>query len=115
MNFGPTNVDHWRMSLAIESGEPGRAVELARDINPDAISSPSRRATFHIELGGALAAGRRRDAEALAQFVAAERVAPQRVRLSPAVRETVGAMLRRARADAGGNSLRSLASRVGVA
>jgi transcriptional regulator with XRE-family HTH domain len=115
MNFGPTNVEQWRMSLALESGESGRAVELSRSIRPEAIISNSRRAAFHIDLGNALAAGRRNDAEALAQFVRAERVAPQRVRLSPMVRETVGAMLRRARADAGGDTLRELAARVGVA
>ena len=115
MNFGPTNVEQWRMSLALESGEAGRAVELSRSIRPEAIISTSRRAAFHIDVGNALAAGRRNDAEALAQFVCAERVAPQRVRLSPMVRETVGAMLRRARADAGGDALRGLAARVGIA
>jgi len=99
----------------LESGEAGRAVELSRSIRPEAIISTSRRAAFHIDVGNALAAGRRNDAEALAQFVCAERVAPQRVRLSPMVRETVGAMLRRARADAGGDALRGLAARVGIA
>lgn len=115
MNFGPTNVAQWRMSLALESGEPARAIELSAAISPDAIISTSRLAAFHIDVGSALAAVRRRDGEALAAFVRAERVAPQRVRLSPVVRETVGAMLRRARADAGGDALRGLASRVGVA
>jgi len=115
MNFGPTNVAQWRMSLALEAGEPGRAVELARGFRPGAINSTSRLAAFHIDFGSALAAGRRNDAEALAEFVHAERVAPQRVRLSPVVRDTVGAMLRRARADAGGDMLRGLAARVGVA
>jgi len=115
MHFGPTNVEQWRMSIALESGEAGRAVELSRSIRPESILSTSRLATFHIDVGSALAAGRRNDAEALAQFVRAERVAPQRVRLSPVIRETVGAMLRRARADAGGDTLRGLAARVGVA
>jgi transcriptional regulator with XRE-family HTH domain len=115
LNFGPTNVEQWRMSLALEAGEPDRAVELADRIRPEAILSVSRRAAFHIDHGHALAATRRRDAEALAQFVAAERVAPMRVRLSPVVRDTVGAMLRRARADAGGDVLRGLAARIGVA
>ncbi len=115
MNFGPTNVAQWRASIAFEGGEAGKAIEMARAIDPQRILSTSRRAQFHIEYGSALAASRRADAEALAQFVNAERVAPQRVRLSPAVRETVGAMLRRARADAGGMHLRNLASRIGVA
>jgi transcriptional regulator with XRE-family HTH domain len=115
MNFGPTNVAQWHSSIAFEGGEPARAVELARAIDPAQIHSTSRLAQFHIEFGSALAAIRRQDAVALAQFVRAERVAPQRVRLSPTVRETVGAMLRRARADAGGEQLRALASRIGIA
>lgn len=114
MNFGPTNVAQWQASIAFEGGEPGKAVELARAIDPKQIRSTSRLAQFHIEFGSALAATRRSDGESLAQFIRAERVAPQRVRLSPVVRETVGAMLRRARADAGGAHLRELASRVGV-
>jgi len=115
MNFGPTNVAQWRASIAFEGGEAGKAVEMARAIDTQRILSTSRRTQFHIKYGSALAATRRADGEALAQFVNAERVAPQRVRLSPVVRETVGAMLRRARADAGGAHLRDLASRVGVA
>lgn len=115
MNFGPTNVEQWRMSLALESGEHARAVELAAAIRPEAILSVSRRAAFHIDHGHALAAGRKKDPEALGAFIAAERVAPMRVRLSPVVRDTVGAMLRRARADAGGDVLRGLAARIGVA
>jgi hypothetical protein len=114
MNFGPTNVAQWEASIAFEGGRPGKAVELARAIDPAQIHSTSRRAQFHIEYGSALASSRRADGEALAQFINAERVAPQRIRLSPVVRETVGAMLRRARADAGGAHLRQLASRVGV-
>lgn len=115
MNFGPTNVAQWRASLALESGEAGMAVELFRAIDPEKIHSTSRLAQFHIDTGCALSASRRHDIEAVVQFVRAETVAPERVRLSHAVRETVGAMLRRARADAGGARLRDLASRVGVA
>lgn len=115
MNFGPTNVAQWRASLALEGGEPGKAVELFRAIDSDKIHSPSRLAQFHIDAGCALSASRRHDMEAVVQFVRAETVAPERVRLSHAVRETVGAMLRRARADAGGARLRDLATRVGVA
>jgi hypothetical protein len=100
--------------LALESGDAGRAVELARGVDTAKITSTSRLVAFHVDLGSALAASRRQDAQALAQFVHAERIAPQRVRLSPVVRDTVGAMLRRARADAGGAQLRELASRLGV-
>ncbi|HLL67628.1 MAG TPA: helix-turn-helix transcriptional regulator [Micromonosporaceae bacterium] len=115
MFFGPTNIKQWRASIARECGDAGKAVALASQIDPRQVHSRSRLVQFHIEYGCALAAARRHDAEALVQFVHAERVAPQRVRLSPVVRDTIGAMLRRARADAGGTQLRELAGRIGVA
>jgi transcriptional regulator with XRE-family HTH domain len=115
MHFGPTNLQLWRVSLALESGEHGKAVQLARSVDTEKVVSTSRLASFHVDVGSALAAGRRHDAEALAQFIRAERIAPQRVRLSPVVRDTVGSMLRRARADAGGAQLREMAGRLGVA
>lgn len=115
LQFGPTNIAQWRVSLALETGEPGRAVELARAVEPQRIRSHSRRTQFHIEHGAALATTRRSDGEALAQFINAERIAPQRVRLSPIVRDNVGTILRRARANAGNARLRDLAARIGVA
>lgn len=115
MNFGPTNVAQWRASMALQSGDAGKAVELARAIDTKLIHSTSRLAQFHIELGSALTVIRHQDAEALAHFVRAERLAPQRVRLSPVVRDKVEVMLRRARADASGVHVRELAARVGIA
>ncbi|GIM95908.1 helix-turn-helix domain-containing protein [Paractinoplanes toevensis] len=115
LQFGPTNIAQWRVSLELETGSPGRAVELARAVDPKQILSRSRRTQFHIEHGAALAATRRADGEALTQFITAERIAPQRVRLSPIVRDNVGVLLRRARANAGVDHLRELAARVGVA
>lgn len=114
LQFGAVNVAQWRVSLALLAGEYDEAVALARAVDPARIASPSRRAAFHIDVGSALAAGRRGDAAALAQFAAAERIAPQRTHLSPVVRDTVGVLLRRARARAGGEQLRRLAARVGA-
>jgi transcriptional regulator with XRE-family HTH domain len=109
-NFGPTNVAQWRASIAIETGNPGRAVVLADKVNPHHIAAPSRAAAFHIDRGNALAQVRR-DRDALVAFLTAERVAPQRVRLNSTVRDSVGVMLRRARRSAGGADLRAVASR----
>lgn len=113
-NFGPANVAQWRASIAIENGAAGRAVELAAAVDTRAITAPSRLAAFHIDRGNALAQVRR-DRDALLAFLAAERTAPQRVRVNPTVRESIGAMLRRARASSGGEDLRTLAARVGLA
>lgn len=113
-NFGPTNVAQWRTSIAIETGDAGRAVELAERVNPKAIGAPSRLAAFHIDRGNALAQVRR-DRDAVVAFLTAEHVAPQRVRLNATVRDTVGAMLRRGRPSAGRDDLQRLATRVGVA
>jgi transcriptional regulator with XRE-family HTH domain len=115
MQFGPTNVAFWETSIAVEAGEGGRVREIARGVDPDRINSDTRKASYFIDLGRGLAQTRRNDAEAVACFIRAERTAPQRTRRSPAARETVGTMLRRARANAGGHQLRDLASRIGVA
>jgi hypothetical protein len=115
MQFGPTNVAFWETSIAVETGEGGRVREIARTVDPDQINSDTRKASYFIDLGRGLAQTRRNDAEAVACFIRAERTAPQRTRRSPAARETVGTMLRRARANAGGHQLRDLASRIGVA
>ena len=45
----------------------------------------------------------------------AERLAPQRIRTNPFVRAVVTDLLRRARRDAGGRELRSMAYRMGLA
>jgi hypothetical protein len=112
--FGRADVAQGRVSVALQTEAYGAAVELARAVDPARIASPSRRAAFHIDVGCALAAGRRNDAAALAHFADAERVAPQRALLSPMLRDTVGVLLRRARARAGGGQLRALAARLGV-
>ena len=114
MHFGPTNVGFWRTCIAVEMGEGGRVPEIAKDISPDTVDSHTRQAAFYMDLGRALAQTRRQDREAIGYLLRAERLAPQRFRLDPAVRDTVGAMLRRAQLRAGGEQLQSLASRVGV-
>jgi transcriptional regulator with XRE-family HTH domain len=111
--FGPTNCEFWAIAMETDGGEPGRAVELARGINPSGTGSRSRQVAFHTDLGRALA-HLKQDAAAVRQLVAAERLAPERVHASPLVRETARAMLDRAKRSAGGAALRGLCERAGV-
>lgn len=113
MWFGPTNATIWRAGVYAELGDGGRALTLA-DLDVTHIGSCNRQATYFADLGRALAQTKRHDREALAYLLRAESIAPQRVRLSPPVRETVGAMLRRARRAAGGRDLQDLAARLGT-
>lgn len=111
--FGPTNIGFWRVAIAVELGEGGRVDEISATIRPDTVASASRRASYWTDVGRGYAQDRR-DGPAVRAFCEAERLAPQRVRASTTVRETVGDILRRARREAGGRELRSLAHRVGV-
>lgn len=115
MQFGPTNVAFWATSIAVAMGEGAQVATMAQRVDPDRIDSDTRKAAYFIDMGRGLAQTRRHDPQALAFFVRAERVAPQRTRRSPAARETIGTMLRRARANAGGDTLRGLAARAGIA
>lgn len=114
MGFGPTNVMFWRTSIALEFGDPAEAVAIARDVVPARIGMTSRQSSFYADRGRALAMLRGREAEAIAAFRMAERLAPQRVHASATVRESVRVMLHRSQARAGGAGLRALASRMGV-
>ncbi|MGA8116742.1 MAG: helix-turn-helix transcriptional regulator [Actinocatenispora sp.] len=111
--FGPTNIGFWRVAVAVELGEGGRVDEIARTIRPESVPSASRRASFWSDLGRGYAQDGRDD-RAVRAFCVAERLAPQRVRASTTVRETVGDILRRARREAGGRELRALARRIGA-
>jgi transcriptional regulator with XRE-family HTH domain len=115
LNFGPRNVGVWRVALSLELGEPGRVVELARDVDVDAIPSAGRQATFYGDVGRGLATIRGRETQAVEALHRAELLAPERTRHNPYVRETVTDLLRRARRDAGGRELRGMAYRIGLA
>jgi transcriptional regulator with XRE-family HTH domain len=113
--FGPDNVGVWRVSLATELGEGPRVAELARGVRPEAIPAAARQAMFYADLGRALAAERTTRDEGIRALVKAESIAPQRVRHSVFVRETVANLLTAARRDATGREVRGLAWRMGVA
>jgi transcriptional regulator with XRE-family HTH domain len=114
MCFGPSNVTLWRMSIAVDAGEHGRAVELAHTVDADALPIVSRRHAYWLDLGRALAHSGRSDVEALAALTRAEQVAPSLFALNPLARDAVSTMVRRARHRAAPKGLRVLARRLDI-
>ncbi len=112
--FGPANVELWRLAIAVEQHEGGRGPEIVAGVDQNALGSPNRRAYMYADLGRGLAQERRRDREAVEALCEAERIAPDLVRSTPLVRETVTDLLRRARRRAGGRNLTGLAYRMGI-
>ncbi len=113
--FGPDNVGIWRLSIAVELGETGRAREIARLVDPSRVPSAARQGMFWADLGRGLAQQRATRDKAVAALVRAEQIAPQRIRPNPFVRETVADLLRRTPRDAvTGRDLRGMAYRMGI-
>jgi transcriptional regulator with XRE-family HTH domain len=111
--FGPANAGVWQVTLAVEAGEPTKALECAARVNPADLISGGRRAALHLEKGRALAMLRRTH-EAVMELREGERICPLRIRCDSLARDLVGAMLERSRREAGGRDLRGLAWRMGV-
>ncbi|MDG4774975.1 helix-turn-helix transcriptional regulator [Solwaraspora sp. WMMD792] len=112
--FGPTNVGLWEMSIAAELGEHGRVIELSRTVRPQTLVAANRHQSYWLDLGRAFSASGRRDAEALAAFIQAERAAPAPFALNPLAREAVVAIMHRTRRRAVPDDLRMLAGRLGI-
>ncbi len=113
--FGPTNVGIWRTSVAIELGEYGNAVQVAKAVHPELLPGTLRQAQFWAEFGRALVAEKKTRQKGVHVLLHAEQLAPQWVRNHVFVREVVADLLRQARRGAGGRELRGLAWRMGVA
>ncbi|AVT34833.1 XRE family transcriptional regulator [Plantactinospora sp. BC1] len=112
--FGPTNIGLWQMSIAAESGEHGRVIELARTVRPDRLRASIRHQSYWLDLGRALADSGRTDREALVAFIRAERAAPGPFAMNPIARDSVVAMVRRAQRRSVSDDLRVLARRFGI-
>ncbi len=115
-SFSATNVNIWRVTIAVERGEAGTGVlELARNVSLDRLDpKATRRASFLTDVGRGLAREPRTQIEAVRWLRRAEEAAPQRIRNSAPARETVAYLLNRARASAGGPELRGMAARMGL-
>ena len=113
--FGPDNVGIWRVSIAVELGEAGKARELARQVTPGRVPSAARQAMYWADLGRGMATERATRDQAVHALLRAEEIAPQRIRTNPFVRESVTDLMRRARREAVGRELRGMAYRMGLA
>ncbi len=77
--FGPTNVAIHELSVAVELGDAGQAIELGQQVSPRNLS-PERQARYLLDLAQAHAM-RRQIGEALHALQEAERIAPEEARL----------------------------------
>ncbi|MFC7596412.1 helix-turn-helix domain-containing protein [Terrabacter sp. GCM10028922] len=108
--FGPTNVRLHKLSTALDLGDVSEVVERGQSISVEEL--PVERATaYQIDRARALSYVAR-DEEAMTTLLDAEKRAPQLVRHSAAVRETVRTMYRRTPATSQrAEPMRSLATR----
>ena len=112
---GPAEVGVRRMKLALEAGEPDRAVCLAEHVRPQELSFVARITGYWMEYGQALARLRGRQDDAVRALRTAEQLFPQRVRRNPFVRDALADLLSRTRRDSpAGRELRRMAYRAGL-
>ncbi|GGN59586.1 hypothetical protein GCM10010112_14780 [Actinoplanes lobatus] len=112
--FGPLNVHLWKMTLLTEMGDHGRVLEMADGLPVDEIPIASRRQSYHLDRGRALAHSGRNDKLALIALAQAERAAPAPFRLNPVIRDVVSTMITRAKRKAVAEDLTAMAQRLGV-
>jgi hypothetical protein len=114
--FSATNVGVWRVTVGVEYGQSGGAVvELAKGIDETKLGRwRSRRASFLADVGRGLARDRQSRDQAVQLLRRAESIAPQRIRNSRPVQDTVAVMLQQATSTAAGRELRGMAARMGL-
>jgi transcriptional regulator with XRE-family HTH domain len=110
MTFGPTNVAIHDVAVALEQGDPVRALRHAVAVDPSGLPSLERRSSHHVHLAHAHSL-RRDDDRAVRALLVAERLNPEGLRYNMLVRELVRSLLRRRRPISG---LRALANRLHV-
>jgi hypothetical protein len=107
-----TEVDIWRVGVALENGEPDRAPEYAARVDVSRVTA-QRRASLLMQVGrGHFAAGHPDDA--VTALLEADALSPTDLRHSPAEREVVAQMVRDATTRGGSAALRDLAVRCRV-
>lgn len=109
--FGPTNTALHAVAVAVELGDAGHALDLARSIEPERLS-PERQARYSIDLAQAYAM-RRQIGESLQYLQIAEQLTPEQTRTHRVARAIARDLLQlsgpRVRPE-----LRELADRFGV-
>ena len=112
--FGPANVGVWRTTLAVEAGEPAKALDYAAGCEVRALP-PGRRAALLLDTARAHhLLGRAHHRQAVIALRQAEQLASVRMRASPWARELVEVMLTQSKRESGGRELRALAYRMGL-
>jgi hypothetical protein len=110
--FGPTNVEMFAVSVAVETGEAAEGLHLAERVDHARSPSIERRVAFLLDQ--AKGYQQRRDhAGALMMLTAAEREAPEDMRHRRAVRSVLHTLVQRGRRSISSEAAR-LAARVGV-
>jgi transcriptional regulator with XRE-family HTH domain len=110
MTFGPTNVAIHDVAVALEQGDPARALRHAVAVDLSGLPSLERRSSHYVHLAHAHGL-RREDDQAVRALLLAERFNPEGLRYNMLVRELVRSLLRRRRPISG---LRALANRLHV-
>ncbi|MFI9527213.1 helix-turn-helix domain-containing protein [Micromonospora rosaria] len=87
LEFGPTNVGIQAVSIAVELGDAGEAIEVGERINAEQLST-ERRARLAMDLGRAYAQ-RRQSGEALGYLLEAEGLAPELIHTHVAARNAI--------------------------
>lgn len=105
--FGPTNVELHRLSAGLDLGDVAWVAEHGQEVGTEDLPV-ERRVTHMIDVARALSY-LARDTDALDLLLTAEKAAPQLVRHSASVRETVKTMHRRAPVTGGSRSSELLA------
>jgi transcriptional regulator with XRE-family HTH domain len=113
MEFGAPNVGIWRVAVACELGEWGRAPELAAEVDVTRLRTPDRRANLHIDAarGWYETGNPGRATEAL---LTAMEISARATRVQPCVREVTAQMARDAGRRGGSSALQRLVAWVGV-
>jgi hypothetical protein len=109
--FGPTNVRVHRVATSVALGDGGTALEHAKHIRPARLPSLERRAQCLVDIARGYGQWGR-TSEATKALLAAERMAPEEVRVQPKVRSLVLDLLHQRRCR--DPELRRLAHRVGA-
>jgi len=89
--FGPTNVLLHTVSVDVDLGDAGEALDVAARVDASGLS-PERQARFYIDVARAHAQ-RRHVGEATAALIKADRMAPEHVRTHQAARQCLDDLL----------------------
>jgi hypothetical protein len=114
LGFGPTNVNIWRLSAAVESGDYEHAAAVAESVDPRVHPYRSRQADYWNDYGRALARIRGRRDDAVIALRRGEKLSALHTARNPFVREALAELLPHAKRDAVGRELRGMAYRAGL-